>query len=123
MADIGLYSKDTIGSVSMVIGKLLESETDYDHIKPLLDAWADLHDKYGLVWFPRTDHTLQRDVVTCLAFLRDVDDDIARQGYVQETIKMAIDPKLGSSPLPQFDINEVATEINTIREEQFPDGE
>lgn len=123
MADIGLYSKDTIDAASTVIGRLLETETDYDHIKPLLDAWADLHDRYGLVWFPITEHLVYSDVITCLAFLRDVDDDIARKEYVQEAIEMAIDPQLGSSPLPQFDINEVATEINDIREEQFPDGE
>lgn len=110
MAEIPMYERETIESVSRVIATLLENETDYDHIKPLLDAWADLHDRYGSVWFPNPNHTLQRDVVTCLAFLNEV-DELERREYVQESIEMAIDPRLGSSPLPQFELEDSFEEI------------
>lgn len=120
MAEIALYNREVINSVSKVIGKLLENETDYDHLKPLLDTWTTIHDSYSDVWFPDTDLVTKHDVLTCVEFLDHV-DELEYSEYVKRTIIQSVNPKHGHTPLPQFTIDDHTETRQLIRNEEFPD--
>lgn len=101
--EIALLDEDEVKAVSKVLAAIMDDETDYDHLKPLIDAWSCLHEEYSRVYF-FTDKPTTKEVEKAVDVIRKV-DNLERKETVLEFIAYSSDPDVPEDhrPLPDYD--------------------
>ena len=101
--EIGLLDEDEVKAVSKVLAAMMEKETDYDHLRPLLDAWYSLHEAYSRVYF-FTDKPTVDEVETAVNVVKKA-QDLDRKDIVLSFIDHHSDPSIPEEPraLPDYE--------------------
>lgn len=98
MVEIGLLPEDEVQTLSKVLAALMESETDFDHLKPLLDAWVRLHEDYSRVYF-YTDKPTKQEVLNALETVENLQEEYDEFDYVDDFILTETNPAVPESSL------------------------
>lgn len=98
MVEIGMLPEDEVQTVSKVLAALLDNETDYDHLKPLLDAWVRLHEDYGRVYF-YTDEPSEDEVLSAIETIKNLQVDYDEFQSVNEFILNETNPAIPEDSL------------------------
>lgn len=104
MVEIAMLPEKEVQTVSKVLAALLKDETDFDHLKPLLDAWVRLHEDYSRVYF-YTEMPSQKEVENALETVEKLQEDYDEFEFVDEFIVYETDPSVpqSSRSLPSVD--------------------